>query len=186
MQKIQENARIISIEIDAALEAANATAEAQGKDLFSARMTFSYLSSSSADMDGVDEFAQTLLGQMRGGNQYSVLLNLKRAEIPENTDSLEYVKSKLVGKIVRMTTYVATIEELLKGTKQEGKFTTVHNLNNRTYSSLNNSFVGNYNDDKNVFEQLKNRLMSDVVEGTLILGDAEIVQEEPKKSEGLF
>ena len=179
MQTINENAKILSVEIDEALRQSNELNAEKG--LFSARLTFCYLSTSSVDADGIDEEAQTLLGQMKGGNTFSVLINLSRANVPNGQDVLSFVKSKLEGKIVRMTTFVCKISELSKN-----KFDRVYNPdNNRIYSSLNNSFVGNYTDKDGVFNAMHDRLKSDIVNGNLVIGEPETDEEPEKKDDKL-
>lgn len=173
MQKIQDLAKVLRVYIDDALEQSNATNK---NGLYTARMEFCYSSGNGESESGADSDAMEFLGKVKGGNTFNVLLNLNRADAPKGTDLLALAKSKLEGKSIFMTTYVIKIDELTNG-----KILSVHNPNTlRVYSSLNNSFVGRYNDDKNVFETMKNRLKSDIASGDLVVGEPEVESPEKK------
>lgn len=165
--KKQGKAKIISVEQNEKLEQSN-----EELNLNRARLTFRYGSESSDNDDDVMNLLQSLDTR---NNEYSVLI-----ELGEN--SLEDIKSKLVGKIAIFTTYTLDVATALKGTKAEGKYTSINN-GVRSYTSFSESYIGTATDDETALRRIKDRMLTGIMDETYQLGEIEIkTEKEGKKS----
>lgn len=165
--KKQGKAKIISVEQNEKLEQSN-----EELNLNRARLTFRYGSESDSNDDDVMNLLQSLDTR---NNEYSVLI-----ELGEN--SLEDIKSKLVGKVAIFTTYTLDVATALKGTKVEGKYTTINN-GVRTYTSFSESYIGTATDDETALRRIKDRMLTGIQDETYKLGEIEIeTKQEAKKS----
>lgn len=164
--KKQGKAKIISVEQNEKLEQSN-----EELNLNRARLTFRYSSESDANDDDVMNLLQSLDTR---NNEYSVLI-----ELGEN--SLEDIQSKLVGKIAIFTTYTLDVATALKGTKAEGKYTTINN-GVRTYTSFSESYIGTTTDDETAMRRIKDRMLTGIADETYQLGEIEIKTETKKAS----
>jgi hypothetical protein len=165
--KKQGKAKIISVEQNEKLEQSN-----EELNLNRARLTFRYGSESDSNDDDVMNLLQSLDTR---NNEYSVLI-----ELGEN--SLEDIQSKLVGKVAIFTTYTLDVATALKGTKVEGKYTTINN-GVRTYTSFSESYIGTATDDETALRRIKDRMLTGIMDETYQLGEIEIeTKKEAKKS----
>ena len=163
--KKQGKAKIISVEQNEKLEQSN-----EELNLNRARLTFRYGSESSDNDDDVMNLLQSLDTR---NNEYSVLI-----ELGEN--SLEDIKSKLVGKVAIFTTYTLDVATALKGTKAEGKYTTINN-GVRSYTSFSESYLGTATDDETALRRIKDRMLTGIMDETYQLGEIEIKTEKEGK-----
>lgn len=164
--KKQGKAKIISVEQNEKLEQSN-----EELNLNRARLTFRYGSESDSNDDDVMNLLQSLDTR---NNEYSVLI-----ELGEN--SLEDIQSKLVGKVAIFTTYTLDVATALKGTKVEGKYTTINN-GVRTYTSFSESYIGTATDDETALRRIKDRMLTGIQDETYKLGEIEIEAKHEKKS----
>lgn len=164
--KKQGKAKIISIEQNEKLEQSN-----EELNLNRARLTFRYGGETDVNDDDVMNLLQSLDTR---NNEYSVLI-----ELGEN--SLEEIQTKLVGKIAMFTTYTLDVATALKGTKAEGKFTTINN-GVRTYTSFSESYIGTATDDETAIRRIKDRMLTGIADETYQLGEIEIKTETKKAS----
>lgn len=165
--KKQGKAKIISVEQNEKLEQSN-----EELNLNRARLTFRYGSESDGNDDDVMNLLQSLDTR---NNEYSVLI-----ELGEN--SLEDIKSKLVGKVAIFTTYTLDVATALKGTKAEGQYTTINN-GVRSYTSFSESYIGTATDDETALRRIKDRMLTGIMDETYQLGEIEIkTEKEGKKS----
>lgn len=163
--KKQGKAKIISVEQNEKLEQSN-----EELNLNRARLTFRYGSESSDNDDDVMNLLQSLDTR---NNEYSVLI-----ELGEN--SLEDIKSKLVGKVAIFTTYTLDVATALKGTKAEGKYTTINN-GVRSFTSFSESYIGTATDDETALRRIKDRMLTGIMDETYQLGEIEIKTEKEGK-----
>lgn len=164
--KKQGKAKIISVEQNEKLEQSN-----EELNLNRARLTFRYGSESDSNDDDVMNLLQSLDTR---NNEYSVLI-----ELGEN--SLEDIQSKLVGKVAIFTTYTLDVATALKGTKVEGKYTTINN-GVRTYTSFSESYIGTATDDETALRRIKDRMLTGIQDETYKLGEIKIEAKHEKKS----
>lgn len=157
--KKQGKAKIISVEQNEKLEQSN-----EELNLNRARLTFRYGSENDGNDD--DDVMNLLQSLDTRNNEYSVLI-----ELGEN--SLEDIQQKLVGKIAVFTTYTLDVATALKGTKAEGKYTTINN-GVRSYTSFSESYIGTATDDEQAMRRLKDRMLTGISDGTYELGEIKI------------
>lgn len=163
--KKQGKAKIISVEQNEKLEQSN-----EELNLNRARLTFRYGSESDGNDDDVMNLLQSLDTR---NNEYSVLI-----ELGEN--SLEDIKSKLVGKVAVFTTYTLDVATALKGTAAEGKYTAINN-GVRTYTSFSESYIGTATDDETAMRRIKDRMITGIQDETYELGEIKIEEKTGKK-----
>lgn len=163
--KKQGKAKIISVEQNEKLEQSN-----EELNLNRARLTFRYGSESDGNDDDVMNLLQSLDTR---NNEYSVLI-----ELGEN--SLEDIKSKLVGKVAIFTTYTLDVATALKGTAAEGKYTAINN-GVRTYTSFSESYIGTATDDETAMRRIKDRMITGIQDETYELGEIKIEEKTGKK-----
>lgn len=163
--KKQGKAKIISVEQNEKLEQSN-----EELNLNRARLTFRYGSESDGNDDDVMNLLQSLDTR---NNEYSVLI-----ELGEN--SLEDIKSKLVGKVAIFTTYTLDVATALKGTAAEGKYTAINN-GVRTYTSFSESYIGTATDDETAMRRIKDRMITGIQDETYELGEIKIEEKAGKK-----
>lgn len=158
MRKIQKNARIVSV---------NETrwSYTNGDTSYKICITFQYLSPETTYDPSVNKDAQLFLERVRPNNksltEFSTIVEIKQpSDIPLG-GLLQYAKDKLLDKVVRMTTYIASVEELVTNTEFSGKFSAVYSGGNEeSYLFVNLHYVGNYDFEQNVFYAMKNRLLN--------------------------
>lgn len=153
MNKKQALAKITSISVPEALKASN-----EALQLKRARLTFRYNCDDDAD-DSIQSYLQKLDTR---NNEGSLLIELGDKKLSE-------VKEKLEGQNAIFTTYTITISELLKGTDFEGE--TAVNNGERTYTSFSNSYIGKNDDADDVLQRMRDRLMRDINDKSVILGE---------------
>lgn len=164
MRKIQSLASVQSVEIPDALMEWNEENESER-----ARLSFVYAATTTSVDDGEDEEARLLLGEIAGGQRYSIMIDLAPIEGKDTETKRANLEKKLKGKKVMFTTYVCEVSALLENIDKYDGVTRVNN-GSRDYSTLSESYLGKNDDENGVFETLRNRLLKQLDDGDLETG----------------
>lgn len=181
MRKIQALAEIKTAQLPDALREANGRNET-----VCVRLEITYAGGETnnetlnALLKEVDSEVLEVFTKTQGG-KYSYLIHMERMGFAAGEDdkALEFCTNKLVGKKMLFTTYIASISEIVAGTKYEGA-TAVHS-ESRNYSNMNTSYILAWDDEDEAFNSIKSQTLARIEDGTYMLG--QLGDKKEKKSE---
>ncbi|WP_173431814.1 hypothetical protein [Sharpea azabuensis] len=145
MEKTQGKAKVLSISAEP-LQDYN-----EENDTQRVVMSFQYVTEGAEDND-----LQALIEGLSHNTTRTVILDLASLEGENLKKKIASLKSKLEGNTIVCTTYVASISEL----NDEGHASV--KTDERTYASLNRSYVGKFDDENAVLQSLKDRLQRSI------------------------